>query len=147
MDEPNSRTDALKPQADLEEECPLAARLAAEMRSARTEIVERWLERIAARVSIDANQIFPTQDLLDHVPLLVDGIADYVESPADEITADIPIVAKAMELGRMRHDQGFDVHEILKEYEILGGIMFHQVGSIIEQIDEPCTRTEMFMCA
>ncbi|MGH7443453.1 MAG: ATP-binding protein [Longimicrobiales bacterium] len=117
------------------------------MRSARTEIVERWLDRIAARVSIDPNHIFPSQDLLDHVPLLVDGIADYVESPSEEITADVPIVAKAMELGRMRHDQGFDVHEILKEYEILGGIMFHQVGSIIEEIDEPCSRTELFMCA
>jgi hypothetical protein len=33
------------------------------------------------------------------VPLLVVGIADYLQDPADEITADIPVMAKAMELG------------------------------------------------
>src|ERR1700741_1141915 len=70
--------------------CRLAGALAREMRGAREELTRRWLDRITARVAIEPNQVFPTNDLLDHVPLLVDRIADYLEDPADEIAADAP---------------------------------------------------------
>src|SRR5690606_39047026 len=94
-------------------DCPLAGVLAARLRDARDPMTQRWLERIASRVTIEPGQIFPSQELLDHVPLLVDGIADYMEDPADEISADVPVIAKAMELGELRLAQGFGVHQIL----------------------------------
>jgi signal transduction histidine kinase len=126
--------------------CPLATSLAVHLRDQREELVTRWLDRISARVSMNPNLIFPTQDILDHVPLLVDGIADYLEDPADEITADAGVVGKAMELGEMRHAQGFDVYEILKEYEILGGVLFDFLISVADSIDQPCTRGELLVC-
>ena len=58
---------------------PLAALLANELRSARTDVVRRWLDRIVARVTIEPQAIFPTEALLNHVPLLVDGIAEHLE--------------------------------------------------------------------
>ena len=129
------------------DDCPLASVVAGRMRSAREELVQRWLDRISARVSIDPMRIFPSEDLLDHVPILIDGIADYVQDPADEISADIPVVAKALELGELRHGQGFEAHEILKEYEILGGVLFHYVSSIVDDIEQPCSRSELLACA
>ena len=104
--------------------CPLAGDLAARLRAERDELTTRWLQRIAARVSLDRNDVFPTDQLLDHVPILIDGIADYLEDPAEEIAADAPLVAKARELGALRHEQGFDAYQIFKEYEILGGVLF-----------------------
>ncbi|HUE76786.1 MAG TPA: sensor histidine kinase, partial [Longimicrobiales bacterium] len=106
----------------------------------------RWLERIVARVAVDAQEVFPTDDLLDHIPLLLDGIADYMEDPADEITADVPVIAKAMELGELRLAQGFDAHEILKEYEILGGVLFSYLVGIVDSVEEECTRGELLAC-
>src|SRR5688572_23617631 len=97
------------------QDCPLAAALAEKLRSDCRVLTGQWLERVAQRVSIDRNRIFPTNDLLDHVPLLIDGIADYLENPADEISADVPVIANAMELGELRRSQGFGAHEILKE--------------------------------
>ena len=129
------------------EDCPLAIVVAGKLRESRELLVSRWLERIAARVSIHPNRIFPTEELLNHVPVLVDGIADYVEDPADEISADIPVVAKAVELGKLRHDQGFEAPEILKEYEILGGVLFHFVSTIVDDIDQPCSRSELLACS
>ena len=120
--------------------CPLATTLARRLRDARAELTARWLERIAARVAMDPNRVFPTDDLLDHVPLLIGGIADYLEDPAEEISADVPVMAKAMELGDLRHAQGFDVYEILKEYELLGGVLFSYLSNVVDAIDEPCTR-------
>jgi len=75
-------------------------------------------------VHLDPNRVFPTDDLLDHVPLLIDGVADYLADPARQVAADAAVVGKAMELGALRHAQGFDEYEILKEFELLGGIIF-----------------------
>jgi signal transduction histidine kinase len=127
-------------------DCPLAAVLSARLRGAREELTARWLERIVARVSIDANRVFPTQDLLDHVPLLIDGIAAFLENPADDIAADVPVVAKARELGELRYHQGFDAYQIFKEYELLGSVLFSFLARLVDDIEEPCTRSELLNC-
>ena len=89
--------------------------------------------------------MFPSADLLDHVPLLIDGIAADLEDPVDEVGTDRRVVAKAMELGALRHKQGFDAYQILKEYEILGGILFgFSAGR--RSINEPCEKSELLFC-
>ncbi len=131
----------------LDDDCPMAAALAAHLRAAKRQLTTIWLERISARVAIDPARVFPTDELLDHMPLLIDGVADYVEHPAAEISVDMLVVAKAMELGALRHKQGFDAYEILKEYQILGGILFHFASKAAGEIDEPCDRPELMVCA
>lgn len=131
----------------LAEECPLAGPLALRLREARKELTGLWLSRIVDRVAIDPNRIFPTDELLDHVPLLIDGVAAYVENPAAVVSVDMPVVAKARELGALRHRQGFDAYEILKEFEILGGILFNFFIVAVETIEEPCEKHELMRCS
>ncbi len=107
----------------------------------------RWLERISQRVDLHPNRIFPTEELLDHVPILILGIAAYVEDPGQPVSADTPVIAKAMELGALRHAQGFDEYELLKEYEIFGGILYAFLATAVDEIDQPCTRAELILCA
>jgi len=127
--------------------CRLAGALADRLRENREELTRRWLERIAARVDIDPNKVFPTDELLNHVPLLMDRIADYLQNPEDEITADAPVAGKAIELGELRWTQGFDAHEILKEYEILGGVLFAFLVRSVDEIQEDCPPSELLTCA
>src|SRR3954464_10264204 len=129
------------------ENCTLAKVLADRMRESREDLTRRWLDRISARVSLDPSRIFPTDALLDHVPLLILGIADYIENPEKVILAEVPVVAKAMELGELRFSQGFDEYELLKEYEIFGGVLFSFLSRIADAIDEPCSRGELLACA
>lgn len=133
-------------QIRVDEECPLAGVLAQHLRRAKRELTTKWLERITDRVSLDPNRVFPTDELLNHVPLLIDGVADYVDNPAAEVGVDMPVVAKAMELGALRHKQGFDAYEILKEYEFLGGILFTFFARTVENISEPCEKRELMAC-
>lgn len=123
----------------------LATTLAAQLRRERDVLVRRWLDRIAARVALSPDRLFPTDDLLNHVPMLIDGIADYLEHPAGGIEATMPVLAKARELGALRHTQGFDAHEILKEHELLGAILFHRAGELAAG-QEPCDPVEMAEC-
>lgn len=123
-------------------DCTLEATLGKRMQESSRELSRRWLERIADRVSIDRYSIFPTDDLLDHIPILIEGIGEYIANESEEVSADMPVVAKAIELGNLRHVQGFDASQILKEYEILGGILFE---FLIQNVDEAleCTRTDV----
>jgi signal transduction histidine kinase len=126
--------------------CPLARTMAARLRQDRDLLTRRWLDRIAARVELDQQRVFPTEEILDHVPLLVDGIADYLEDPTRAIASDVSAVAKAMELGALRYSQGFDEYEILKEYEIFGGVLYAYLAGEAERLTEPWGRGELVVC-
>jgi signal transduction histidine kinase len=104
------------------------------------------LERIVARVSLNPARVFPTEELLNHVPLLIDGLADYLERPDNELGAEAPVTAKAMELGALRHVQGFDAYEILKEHEILGGVIFTFLTRQLDDEVLPGTRRDLAIC-
>lgn len=133
--------------ADADGDCPLAAILGDRLRESSLELTQRWLERIAARVEAPAAKVFPTDDLLNHVPILIIGIADYLENPTKVVIAEMPVIAKAMELGELRFSQGFDAYQLLKEYEIFGGILFAFLTRTVDSLEQPCTRAELLACA
>lgn len=140
-------TEELKAVEDRAPEYTIARVLASRLRDARVELTNQWLDRINERVALATNEIFPSDELLDHVPLLIDGIAAYVESPAADLVGDTAVVAKAMELGALRHAQGFDAYEILKEYEIFGGILFTFFVRAVDTIEVECGKAELMECA
>ena len=112
---------------------------------ARTEIVGRWLERIIARVTIEPSRVFPTDELLNHVPILVDGIADYLENGETAVEGSVPLDAKAMELGALRFSQGFDAYEILKEHELLAGVLYTFMREVLPQLG-PASADDVASC-
>ncbi len=116
------------------------------MRLAREDLTKRWLDRIIARVRLEPMRVFPTDELLNHVPLLIDGIAAYLEDPTMVVSADAPVIAKAMELGALRHRQGFDEYELLKEFEIFGGIIFAFLARTAQTLEQPCEKDELLVC-
>jgi K+-sensing histidine kinase KdpD len=101
-----------------------AERIAGRMYNESHALASDWLARLDSLLVVDVNAIFPTTQLLDHVPLLVQHIADYLRAPADlEIAANTQVIEKAQELGQLRHDQRASVHQILREYDILAEIL------------------------
>jgi signal transduction histidine kinase len=124
----------------------LAATLSDKLRAAKQELVTQWLDRISARVAISSKRVFPTHALLNHVPLLIEGIAAYLKRPERDIDSKAPVVAKAMELGALRHAQGFDAYELLKEYEMLGEIIFDFLAETAEGIQEDIPRRDFLAC-
>ncbi|HEX5436624.1 MAG TPA: sensor histidine kinase [Gemmatimonadaceae bacterium] len=126
---------------------PLAPVLAARLRDASTTLTARWLERITAHVHVDPNRIFPTDELLDHIPLLLRGIADHLADPAHLVAADTAVVAHARELGALRHAQGFSLFEILKEYELLGSIVLAFLARAAGEAAASCVAAELFGCS
>ena len=97
-----------------------ASRLAAE----HTTLARAWLERLDALLDVDRREVFPTHQLLDHIPELLREIAVYVRAPSEqEIAANTAVMGKATELGLLRFDQRASVHQLLREYQYLGEIL------------------------
>ena len=101
-----------------------AAVISQRMALERVAIAANWLGRLRELLTVTANEVFPSEQLLDHVPSLVDEIAGYLAAPADEaIAANAAVMDKARELGLLRHEQHASAHQLLHEYEILGEIL------------------------
>ena len=74
-----------------------ANRLAAE----HTTLAKAWLERLDALLDVDRRDVFPTHQLLDHIPDLLREVAVYLRAPADqEIAANTAVMAKAIVMSR-----------------------------------------------
>jgi signal transduction histidine kinase len=98
----------------------VSQRVAAE----RLTLAGRWLSRLNELLIVQPNEVFPSDQLLDHIPTLIAEIAGYLQAPADEeIAANAAVIDKARELGMLRHDQRASVHQLLREYEILGELL------------------------
>lgn len=98
----------------------IGRRIAAE----RLALAGRWLARLRELLTVTANEVFPSEQLLDHIPSLVEEISGYIAAPADEeIAANAAVMEKARELGELRHRQRATAHQLLHEYEILGEIL------------------------
>jgi signal transduction histidine kinase len=101
-----------------------APALGLRLQQANRALAERWLERLVALVPVEARDVFPTDLLLDHIPSLIDEIGRYVADPAEEdIAARTIVIAKARELGQLRHQQQASLHQVLREYDLLGEVL------------------------
>jgi signal transduction histidine kinase len=101
-----------------------AAIVSLRVESERHALAGRWLRRLNELLTVGANDVFPSEQLLDHIPTLIGEVAAYLRAPAEEeIAANTVVIEKARELGRLRHEQRASVHQLLREYEILAEIL------------------------
>lgn len=113
----------------------------------RMELTARWLERIVARVSVPPERVFPTDDLLDHMPLLIDGIAKHLRDPSAPVAGDGGVVDRARELGALRYMQGFSEHQLQKEYELLGGVLHAFLLRVLGEAEHQVSAEDALECA
>src|SRR5215831_7406005 len=98
-------------------------------------LAARWFERLVDLLPVDGRNVFPTNSLLDHVPALIKEISGSLRHADDAaIAANTSILDKARELGALRHQQRASLHQILREYQILGAVLVQFVLAEVEQL-------------
>ena len=107
--------------------------IGARMRVEHQQLAARWFTRLLDLVPVNARDVFPTESLLDHVPALIVEISHYVCQPqAEAIASNTAILKKASELGALRHAQRASLHQVLREYQLLGGVL---VSFVLEELE------------
>jgi signal transduction histidine kinase len=119
--------------------------IAQRIKAAHREIAQRWFDRLQAVLSVETKEIFPSEEILDHIPFLIHEIADYVGTePAQALVANTLVFAKARELGELRFAQKASVHQLLREYRILGAVLGAFVHEQVEKLAIPSTSGDVF---
>jgi signal transduction histidine kinase len=122
--------------------------IARDMRAEHTSLAARWFERLLDILPVDARNIFPSDTLLDHIPVLILEISEYLRDPTtDAIAANTAILDKARELGILRYRQQASLHQVLREYQILGGVLVTFVRERLDQMSTTPTASESLLLA
>ena len=109
----------------------IADRIAAE----HALLAAQWFARLRDLLPVGANEVFPSDSLLDHIPTLIVDISSYVRSPEQEaIAANTLVAEKARELGALRHQQRASLHQVLREYQLLCTILLQFVETETAQL-------------
>lgn len=106
----------------------LAARVGRLLVEHRRAVVGEWLARLEERLPAAPERIFPTEALLDHMPEVVAALGRALDTDRDQVRSP-EVVEILRQLAKLRREQGYDVTEILDEFEILGHVVFSQVES------------------
>ena len=101
----------------------LEAHLGAELHRRSSELTRAWLDRLLQRLEVHPRRIFPSDTLLNHIPEILKGVSDYLCSNGDMVAAKL-VRDELAQLARLRREQGYDVDELLAEFEILGEILY-----------------------
>jgi signal transduction histidine kinase len=102
----------------------LEAHLGNELHRRSAELTRLWLDRLTERLTdVHPRRIFPSDTLLNHIPQVLQAISDYLCSGGD-LGAEQVVRSEFELLARLRRDQGYDIDEILAEFEILGEILY-----------------------
>lgn len=102
----------------------LEAHLGTELHRRSAELTRLWLDRLTQRLDVHPRRIFPSETLLNHIPDVLRAISDYLCSGGD-LGAEHVVRTECELLARLRRDQGYDIEEILAEFEILGEILYN----------------------
>ena len=110
--------------------------IAERMREEHRALAARWFDRLLDLLPVEARDVFPSETLLDHIPALIREISDYLRQPEHEaIAANTAILAEARELGALRYNQRASLHQVLREYHVLGGVLVTFVVEEMSRLD------------
>lgn len=113
----------------------LAESLASRLHAAQSLIARQWLDQLNEILPVDRRDVFPGEQMLDHIPQLIVEIAGYLRAPESEaIAANTAVMAKAAELGLLRYSQRASVHQLLREYHLLGSLLERFITDVVAEM-------------
>ena len=107
-------------------------RLAELLRQHREELLARWRDEVR---KLPAARELDTPTLNDHIPALLDEFASALTSLPDQTIPEAHAAGSPSAHGAQRFRDGFDIEEVVAEYNILRGVVY----SLAEEHGIPIT--------
>src|SRR3954451_18214203 len=101
----------------------LEIHLGTELQRRSTELTRAWLDRLLERLDVQPRRIFPAEALLNRIPEVLSAVSDSLVTDG-YLSAQQLVRDEFTKLARLRREQGYDIDEILAEFEILGEILY-----------------------
>lgn len=101
-------------------------KLAALIKREREALLARWREQVR---QLPSAKHLDTPTLNDHVPALLDELTTAFQLVSDQTIAEALLEGSAAVHGMQRHQDGFDIVEVVAEYNILRGCIHDLAGN------------------
>ncbi|HVT16591.1 MAG TPA: sensor histidine kinase [Thermoanaerobaculia bacterium] len=121
-----------------QEAAAVDAHLGTELSRRSAELTRMWLDRLLARLEVHPRRVFPSDTLLNHIPEVLKSVSDYLLAGGDRVTEEL-VREELTKLARLRREQGYDIDEILAEFEILGEILYSALKDEAESLGRKIT--------
>ena len=102
----------------------LESHLGVELDRRSRELTRLWLDRLLERLDLHPRRVFPSETLLNHMPEVLKAISAYLSTGGD-LGAEETVREEFQKMAKLRREQGYDIDEILAEFEILGDILYN----------------------
>lgn len=114
MRDPNALSSA--------EQTGFARFLGDRIQSRSADLTHRWLELLTDQIQVEARDVFPSEDLLNHVPGVLKRLGAFV-ADSGETLLEALVIEDLSRLAELRRRQGYGVRELLREYQVLSDIL------------------------
>ncbi len=103
------------------------------------QIAHTWIDTLSSQLGIRPRRVLPHEELYDHLPAVLGKVAEFlVTSDAEKLTAEQLVLNDMRNIARLRRKQGYDVQEIIREFDELARILDSAaIGWIEEYPDTP----------
>ena len=109
-------------------------RLAHWLRSEATALTDRWIERLSERLGVRPRRLLSDQALRDHFPVLLAAAADHMVLPVTQLSNEMTDILRRVSL--LRREQGYDIQEVLLEFDALADLVFEAAAEWAEGLGE-----------
>lgn len=117
-----------------ESERQLRAGIADALERSAESLTAEWVDIVSERIDVDRRDVLPSEYLLDHIPDCLREVAAFIERPERGFPTDL-VQEKMVALAHMRRYQGFDVRELLSEYDVLASLLQDLLQGALADLD------------
>jgi len=112
----------------------LSEKFAHHLAESAEDLVERWIDWLQERVASRSVRVLPRDALRNHIPPVLRGIAKYVRAPLAAARSEM---LGHLELhARLRREQGYDLGELLAEFDGLAHIVDGWTAELLRTLDD-----------
>jgi signal transduction histidine kinase len=112
----------------------LFGKAAAYLEERADQLVEAWIEQIQSQVGTRTIQALPKRALRNHIPPVLHRLAVYIETPIEAVRNEM--LGHLQLHAQIRLDQGYDLQELLSEFDALAQLVSSDVHDYVADVAE-----------
>jgi signal transduction histidine kinase len=133
---------SVQPDPELESSTGFSRFIGEAIRSRKHLLARRWVESLARRLGAeDEKAVLPSDQLLNHIPSILDRVADFV-ADSDAALLEALVIDDLSRLAELRISQGYGLGELIAEHQIFSEIIQDAVEEAIEDFAGEATLGE-----
>ncbi|MDO8736208.1 MAG: GGDEF domain-containing protein [Thermoleophilia bacterium] len=113
---------------------PIVRKASSSLKSRETEVIKAWLVQVIDSLGLTSLQAFPTRELTEGFPAVIDGVADAIAEPETAHSVRKEVTEVSALLARLRKEDA-SVDRFIDDYSLLKSLMFEAAAADLRQSD------------